>query len=324
MTDGMLSSGELYDIGIVGGGPAGLSAAIWSARYGHSVVLVDSGDPRNWETRGVNGYLGLPGVRPSELRGRGRDELREYDVRLIDAMVLRVEPDADEFVFRIEGGDSVRARRVLLAIGMRDVWPDIPGLAQAYGANAHVCPDCDGYGARDKKVVVIGHGRRAVGMALALTTWTSDITIATNGHAPELDDEELHEKLDACGIPVITESIVKVDCAGSAISALVLESGEKLDIDKVFFTLAQYPADDLGVQLGCERDEGGHIVISDHHATSVPSVFAAGDITPGAQLAIRGAAGGAVAAMAMHRSLLPEHRKLDNPRLAQESVSDKR
>jgi thioredoxin reductase len=237
--------------------------------------------------------------------------------------VLRVEPDDDEFVFRIEGGESVRARRVLLAIGMRDVWPDIPGLAQAYGANAHVCPDCDGYGARDKKVVVIGHGRRAVGMALALTTWTSDIIIATNGHAPELDDE-LREKLDACGIPVVTESIVKVDCAGSAISSLVLESGEKLDTDKVFFTLAQYPADDLGVQLGCERDEGGHIVITDHHATSVQSVFAAGDITPGAQLAIRGAAGGAVAAMAMHRSLLPEHRKLNNARLAQEPVSAKR
>jgi thioredoxin reductase len=312
-----IENGEdtVYDIGIVGGGPAGLSAAIWSARYGHSVVLVDSGDPRNWETRGVNGYLGLPGIRPPELRGKGRDELREYDVPLVDAVVLRVEQETDEtFVFRIEGGKAVRARRILLAIGMRDVWPDIPGLDKVYGANAHVCPDCDGYNARDKKVVVIGHGRRAVAMALALTTWTSDIVIATNGHTPDLDDEELQEKIDASHIRVVTESITKVNCKGRDISCLAMDDGSQLDTDTVFFTLAQYPADDLGVQLGCERDRGGHIVISDHHATSVSGVFAAGDITPGPQLAIRAAAGGAVAAMAMHKSLLPDHRKLSDLR----------
>jgi len=96
--------------------------------------------------------------------------------------------------------------------------------------------------------------------------------------------------------------------------------GEQLDTYNVLFTLAQYPADDLGVQLGCERDRGGHIVISDHHATSVPSVFAAGDITPGAQLAIRAAAGGAVAAMAMHKSLVPEHRKLTDAKPKQTPV----
>jgi thioredoxin reductase len=321
--------GRLFDIGIVGGGPAGLSAAVWSARYGHSVVLVDSGDPRNWETRGVNGYLGLPGIRPAELRGRGRDELRKYDVSLVDATVLRVEhddepvngnghaiPDGDSddgdtpLVFRIEGGDSVRARRVLLAIGMRDVWPDIPGLDRVYGANAHVCPDCDGYDAQDKKTVVIGHGKRAVAMALALTTWTSDITIATNGASPDFDDEELSEKLDACNVQVVTEPIIRVDCKGRDISCLALDGGASLPADKVFFTLAQYPADDLGVQLGCERDRGGHIIVSEHYATSVTSVFAAGDITPGPQLAIRAASAGAVAAMAMHRSLVPAHRKL--------------
>ena len=315
MTDSAKQDDQPYEIGIIGGGPAGLSAAIWSARYGHSVVVVDSGDPRNWETRGVNGYLGLPGVRPVELRGRGRDELLSYGVSLIDASVLRVEQDSDEtFVFHIEGGQAVRTRRTLLAIGMRDVWPDIPGLDRVYGSNAHVCPDCDGYHARDKKVVVIGHGRRAVAMALALTTWTDDITIATNGHAPDFDDDELTEKIDACNIRVVTDAITKVDCRGREISCLSLESGAQLDTDKVFFTLAQYPADDLGVQLGCERDRGGHIVISDHHATSVTSVFAAGDITPGPQLAIRAAAGGAVAAMAMHRSLVPEHRKLSDTR----------
>src|SRR5262249_13439502 len=192
----------------VGGGPAGLSAAIWSARYLHSVALVDSGDPRNWETHGINGYLGVEGIRPAELRERGRVTCRSLGVDLVDAIVLRANKyDDDHFEVCLEGGAKISSRRLLLAIGVRDIWPEIPGLENAYGANAHVCPDCDGYDSRDKKVVVIGHGRRAVGMALNLTTWTRDIIICTNGRPAELDEPEYCEKLDALNIPVITQPV---------------------------------------------------------------------------------------------------------------------
>ncbi len=317
MTHDNQATGQPFDIGIVGGGPAGLSAAIWSARYGHSVVVIDSGDPRNWETRGINGFLGMPGIRPAELRGNGREELRTYGVTLIDAMVQGIQRIGDgidsddvQFAFDIEQGQSVRARRVLLAIGMRDVWPDIPGLSQVYGANAHVCPDCDGYEARDKRVVVIGHGKRAASMALALTTWTPEITIVTNGCPADIDDDELQQKLDGSGIAVRTDQISRLGHDGNAISSLYLANGEAMDVDKLFFTIAQFPADDLGAQLACDRDSGGHIIVSDYFATSVDGVFAAGDITPGPQLAVRAASAGAVAAMAMHRSLVPPHRKL--------------
>jgi len=312
---------QIFDIGIVGGGPAGLSAALWGARYGRSVVVIDSGDPRNWESRGINGFLGMPGVRPAELRGRGREELRSYGVTLIDAMVTRLERETDAasasapdeaqlFVFETDQGDVVHTRCVLLAIGVLDVWPDIPGLSRVYGANAHVCPDCDGYEARDKRVVVIGPGRRAVAMALALTTWTSQLTIVTNGHDAEMDDEELRQKVTENGIVVRTDAVTRIGHVGEVISCLHLASGESLEIDKLFFTIAQLPADDLGVQLGCERDRGEHILVGEHFATSVPGVFAAGDITPGPQLAVRAAAAGAVAAMAMHKSLVPDHRML--------------
>jgi thioredoxin reductase len=304
-----------YDIAIVGGGPAGLTAAIWAGRYGYRVVLVDSGDPRNWETRGINGYLGLPGVRPAELRGRGRDEARRYDVTLLDSTVLRAETGANEeeaLTLHMQGGDTLYARRLLLAIGLRDVWPDIPGLEQAYGANAHVCPDCDGYDARDKSVVVIGNGKRALGMALALTTWTEKITILTNGRPPEIDDEEYRDRLEASGIAVRAELVTRVAVTGSEIDRVELSDGSCINADKVYFNIAQRPADDLGSQLGCETDSGGHIVVSEYYATSVRHVYAAGDITPGPQLAIRAASAGAVAAMAMHKSLLPEHRTVPN------------
>ena len=306
-----------FDIGIVGGGPAGLSAAIWSARYLHSVVLVDSGDPRNWETRRINGFLGFEGIRPADLRANGRDLCRKLGVDLVDAIVLHVEQlGDDDFVLCLEGGERIRARRLLLAIGIRDVWPDIPGLAPVYGANAHVCPDCDGYEARGKKVVVIGNGRRAVGMALNLTTWTDDIIICTNGRPPELDEQEYCDKLDALNIPVLTERIETVCYEGSTIHCLKLADGMQLDTDKLFFTIGQYPADDLCAKLGCERDDEGHVIIDEHGQTSVPNVFAAGDITPGPQLAINAAAEGAAAALAMHKSLVPESRKLTPPSAA--------
>lgn len=300
-----------FDIGIVGGGPAGLSAAVWSARYLHSVVVVDSGDPRNWETRGIHGFLGLEGINPPELRSRGRKSCRDLGVELIDGTVLHVERRRDEkFALSLEGGACLQVRRLLLAIGIRDVWPDVPGLDHAYGTNAHVCPDCDGYDSRGKKVVVIGNGRRAVGMALNLSTWTDDIIVCTNGRSAELDEPEYCDKLDALNIPVLTDQITSVCCEDGRIYCLMLEGGKQLDADKVFFTIAQYPADDLGAQLGCARDDEGHLLVDVYGNTSVAHVYAAGDITPGPQLAVAAAAGGATAALSMHKSLVPDSRKL--------------
>jgi len=301
-----------FDIGIVGGGPAGLSAAIWSARYLHSVVLIDSGDPRNWETRGINCYLGLPGIRPAELRARGRDEARHYGVVLVDDTVVDGEKSEDGFLLELASGATYAVRRVLLAIGLKDVWPDIPGLERVYGSTAHVCPDCDGYESRDRKTVVIGRGRKAVGMALTLRTWTSEIIICTNGHAPEMDEAEYCTKLDAHNIPVLTDRIVNVGASAGNVHCLRLANGMELDADKIFFAIGQYPADDIGAQLKCRRDAGGHIVVNDHYHTSVRNVFGAGDIVPGSQLAIAAAADGAIAALAMHKSLVPDLQKLES------------
>jgi thioredoxin reductase len=309
-----------YDVAIVGGGTAGLSAALWLARYLHTVVLVDSGDPRNWETRGVNGYLGLPGIRPSELRGLGRDECRKHGVELIDGTVLCVSRKADDhFELQLEGGRKVSGARLLLAIGLRDVWPDIDGLDHVYGQNAHVCPDCDGYDARDKKTVVIGKGRRAVGMALNLTTWTRDLTVCTNGTDPGLTPD-LQAKLDTLAIPVITDTIVSLRIREGELRSLVLEDAAgrpPLGVEEIFFSIGQYPADDLGAALDCERDEQGHIIVDEHYHTTVPNVYAAGDIVPGPQLAICAAADGAIAALAIHKTLVPRERKLESQPIGQ-------
>jgi len=301
---------ERYDVAVVGGGPAGLSAALWLARYLHKVVVVDSGDPRNWETRGINGYLGHQGIRSPELRRLGRSECEQYGAQFVSGIVDTAANETGEvFAICLRGGRIIEARRILLAIGIRDVWPDIPGLDQCYGETVHVCPDCDGYETRDKKTVVIGTGRKAVGMALALTTWTKEIVICTNGEPPDLK-QELLDILKPLNIPVLDSAITCVLSRNKEIRGVELEGAMSLDCERLYFAIGQYPSDDLGSQLGCKRDEIGRLVIDEHNHTSVRNVYAAGDVAGRAQLAIAAAASGAIAAVAIHASLVPETRKL--------------
>lgn len=299
-----------YDVAIVGGGPAGLCSALWLARYLHKVVVVDSGDPRNWETRGINGYLGHQGIRSPELRAIGREECTKYGVDFVAGIVDRAIDETGElFAIQLRGGETIEARRILLAIGIKDFWPDIPGLDRCYGETIHVCPDCDGYETRDKKTVVVGAGRKAVGMALALTTWTSQIVICTNGEEAEMS-QKLLDTLKPLNIPVLEAPIQCVVSRSTEILGLDLEGGMSLDCERLYIAIGQYPADDLGAQLGCERDDLGRLVIDARNHTSVKNVYAAGDIAPGPQLAIGAAASGAVAAIAIHASLIPEARRL--------------
>ena len=301
----------IYDVAIVGGGPAGLCASLWLGRYLHSVVVIDSGEPRNWETRGINGFLGSQGIKSPELRAKGRADAKSFGVEFIDEEVCKVQnTNGEHFVLTLSKGGTIEANRLLLSIGIKDVWPDIPGLGDCYGETAHVCPDCDGYETRGRKTVVVGSGRKAVGMALALTTWTEKIVICTNGEPANMEAKHL-EKLEALNIPVLEAKVNRITSENGEIRCMNLDGGMPLDCDRLYFAIGQYPADDLGVQLKCQRNDLGLIEIDERNHTSVMNVFAAGDIVGGPQLAIAAAAEGAIAALAIHASLVPDSRKLD-------------
>ncbi|MEJ7758165.1 MAG: NAD(P)/FAD-dependent oxidoreductase [Gemmatimonadaceae bacterium] len=311
MPDIQSSSNSDYDVAIIGGGPAGLSAALWLARYLRRVVVVDSGDPRNWETRGINGFLGSQGIKSPDLRRCGREDAERFGAKMIADTVTKVtNTNSEQFVLTLEKGTEFTARRLLLAFGIKDVWPRINGLRDCYGETVHVCPDCDGFETTDKKTVVIGTGRKAVGMALSIHNWTKEIVICTNGEPADIDKQEL-DQLKALNIPVLEEPVVAANSNNREIRCLDLESGMQLDCERLYFAIGQRPADDLGVDLKCERDENGLIVIDEKHHTSVRNVFAAGDIVPGPQMAIAAAAGGAAAALYIHYSLVSDKQKLD-------------
>jgi thioredoxin reductase len=303
---------KTYDCIVVGAGPAGLSASLFLARYLHPTLTFHHNSPRNQYAHGVHGFLGHDGISPAELLARGRDEVINHGGLIMEARVTAVERfSADHFrvstLNENQDGRSFDARRLLLATGLRDLTPDCPGFREFYGVSVHHCPDCDGYEARDKRIAVLGNGARTVGFAISLLTWTDRITLITNGDAGDMTADD-SAKLAACNIQIRHQTISALDGDREAkqLGRVLFTDGESLECDSLFFNLGTELASNLHEMLGCKLDdECGLVAVDQTQQTSVPGVYAAGDITPNSQLAIVAAAEGAMAAIHMHRSLIP-------------------
>lgn len=304
-----MPSQSTYDAIIIGGGPAGLTCAIFLGRYRRNVVLIDSGKPRNYAARAVHGFLGMHGIAPDELRARGRAEAEAAGVEICNCTAERVEPVGDIFNVHTSAGRFC-ARRVVLAYGVRDKLPDIPRLEEFYGASVFHCPDCDGYEVRGKRVGVIGWGKRVVGLSLKLLQWSDELTIFTHGHEREFSQEET-SKLLAEQINVKDERVLELLGEEGIVRAAVLATGERVEVDALFFSCGVERACLLAENLGCEVEtETPNIVVDETRQTTLEGVYAVGDLVPGAQLAITSAADGAIAAIAINKSLLPPSRRV--------------
>ena len=305
----MPDSSSIYDCIIVGGGPAGLTCAIFLGRYRRRVLLCDNERPRNYASRGIHGFIGQHNIDPSELRKRGREEAHDAGVEICNCTVSSIERIGDEFCVTTTSG-AMRTRRVVLAYGVRDIVPDIPHLTDFYPGSIYHCPDCDGYEVTGKRVGVIGHGTRAAAMALKLLQWTDDLTILLNGE-PRDFTEELTSKLLADGIGVKDEKVLALTGHGDQVAHAVLDTGERVEVDALFFSIGTLRSCTLAEELGCQvLDPEPCIVVNDYKETTVEGVYAIGDLAPGSQLAVTSAADGAVAAIAINRSLLPPSRRI--------------
>ena len=296
-----------YDAVVVGGGPAGLSAATWLARYRRRVLLLDTGEQRNRWVDHAHGYLGLPEIAPGELNERARAHLAGYEqAELRPARATNAEATDDEgFLVTLDDGSEVRARRLVLATGVVDRFPDIPGFLEHYGADAFHCPTCDGYEARDRRVLAVGWSEEIAGFALTLLEWAASVVVATDGRDFE-GGAARREALARHGVRIVEDDVAELLGARGALEGARLRGGEVVECDLVFFSIAHTPASDLAEQLGCRRTGEDCVAVDEDCQTSVPGVYAAGDMTPGPQLVQVAAAKGTVAGVACARSLQGE------------------
>ena len=290
------------DAVVVGGGPAGLAAALWLGRYRRSVVVVDSQEYRSAAVGRSHGYLGRDPQTPVELLERGREELLAYPTASVVPSQVTAVGRRDDGLFDVTLSDqSLVAHRLVIATGVRDVFPEVAGFDEHYGVSVFHCPACDGYEARDCDVVAIGWDVHLVGFAITLLNWARSVTVVTDGRR-FAGDEACRETLADNGIEIIEQDARAFVGSRGSLESLELADGRCLPASLVFFSLEHVPQVDLAVSLGCALDEDGYVVVDREGQTSVAGVYAAGDITPELQLVQVAAASGAVAGVGAAQS----------------------
>jgi len=282
---------KMNDVAIVGGGAAGLSAALVLGRARRRVVVIDAGTPRNAPASHMQGFLSRDGMPPAELLETGRAEVAGYGVEIVEDRVV----DASAgFALRLAGGRTVEARHVLLATGAADEIPDVQGARERWGRDLLHCPYCHGWEVRDRPLGVLGTGPGSVQHANLLRQWTGDVILFT--HETAITDRE-RSTLDARGVEVVDGLVERLVVTDDALQAVVMADGRSVPRAALFIRPAlRAHHDGLGAALGCELLAGGLVRVDAEGRTSTPGVWAAGNAAnPRAQVITAAGEGSAVA-----------------------------
>jgi len=264
---------------IVGAGPAGLSAAIYLARYDRSCVVFDAGHGRSTHHQMNHNYLGFPGGVPAvKIRELGKQQLAEYpQVDFEHHKVQDIDRVGDDFVAKGQFG-TYTAKVVVLCTGVLDHYPHFHGWEEYVGHSMFWCITCDGYSSKGKNILVIGHTNGAAGEAIQLSRFSNQLTLLTNSHLNEIEDKYL-KRLEKFGIPVIHDKIEQAIGTGGQFEAVLTEEGHHIPLDALFCTQGATPEVRLAVDLGVTLFENGYIDTDYEQKTNVPGVYAAGDVT---------------------------------------------
>ena len=311
---------EALDCLIVGGGPAGLTAALYLARFGRRFIVADAGEPRaSWIPTSHNIPVFADGISGKEILSRQREHIARYGARIKQGTVTALEKVDGGFAAEIEDGvtggrhHEVRARRVLLATGADDIEPEFPDLPNAIQRGlVRYCPICDGYEAKGKRIAVIGHGDRGLGEAVFVArTYSQDVTLLTLGQGMELDASE-RARVEEHGIKVVHDPVMNLDVEDDRITVLRTTSGQEYRFEVLYSALGLKLRSDLAVALGAEHDATGALSVDEHNRTTVPGLYAAGGVVRGLDQVVVAMGHGAIAATDIHnRCELPTEEEAD-------------
>ena len=297
-----LSQG-LWDAVVVGGGVAGLSAAVYLGRSRRRALLVDSGESMaRWEPL-VENYLGFPeGLSGEALLDRGRAQVKKFGVRTAEDRIVRLRKDGETFL--LEGASVYRSIRVLLATGLTHLLPNIPGADRCLGNSVLFCKDCDAFRVRGKRIAIYGRRNEAARYALAMLAFSPAVTILTDGREPAWD-RAWQGALDEYRVPVRCDPVKELEHRGARLEAVVFPEG-RMSVDALFATRGDVYHTALAKELGAEEDEDGQLIVDVDMRTTVPGLYAAGCVTPANCQMIIAAGQGAAAAQAIDRDLFDE------------------
>jgi thioredoxin reductase len=290
-----------FEVVIIGGGAAGLSAALVLGRARRRVAVVDAGRPRNAPAAHMHGFLSRDGMPPAALLAAGRAEIAGYGVELIDDRVDDIEPG---FTVTLAGGRTLSARRILIATGVSDELPDVEGVRQRWGKDLLHCPYCHGWEVRDQPLGVLGSIPGSVQHALLVRQWSDDVVFFA--HTYDLGDDE-RRQLDARGIRIEEGVVAKLVVEDDQMRGVALADGRSVERTAVFVRPGNVPHDDgLVAALGCATDEAGFVTVDATGRTSNPGVWAAGNVVDPRAQVITAAGAGSAAAIAINADLVQE------------------
>ncbi len=300
-----LDMANVTDVAIVGGGPAGLSAALLLARCCRNVVVYDTHSPRNACSRKLHGFLTRESMPPSEFLRLAREEVQKYPtVGFRSDQVLTIKRAGNTFEVVTASGDRAVARRILLATGVVDELPPIPAVEDFYGKTIFQCPYCDGWEFRGQPLAVYGQGERGLKLAKTMTAWSKQLILFTDGSRDlSLKDRSF---LFRNNIHLEEDKIALLSGQEGILTEIALENGKRFPVSAMFFNMPSQIKSDLVTGLGCSFSEKEGVYTSQYESTGVSGVFAAGNILRDVQLAIVAAAEGARAAFGINRELTEE------------------
>ena len=288
------------DVIIVGAGPAGLSAALLLGRIRRRVLVIDSGKPRNAPSAASHGYFTQDGTPPLELLRIGREQLRPYDVEVLDAEATDAFREGDGFTVVLGDGSRRSARRLLLTTGVVDQLPDIEGLRELWGKSVLHCAYCHGWEVRDQPLAVYANGGSAAEIVALVRCLSRDVVLCTGGPADLGDEREL---LDCNGIPVREEPVVRVEGKDGQLERIVFADGSDLPRRALFLPTLPRQHSDLPERLGCALTDIGLVQVNADGLTTVPGVYAAGDLALRKHQVVVASADGVIAGIAINHDL---------------------